>query len=245
MPRYKLTIEYDGTPYVGWQKQEGYASVQAALEKACSAFVRTPVELFCAGRTDAGVHAIGQVVHVDFPVTRTPKSIIEALNIALLKESICVVGAEELPDHFHARFDAKMRHYRYKILNRFPRGTLDGLRTWHIKNHLDIGAMQAAANHLLGTHDFTSFRSSECQGGSPIRTLDAITVERHGEQVWIDVSAQSFLHHQVRTIAGSLVYVGKGTRTIVWMAEALAARDRRAAGPNAPACGLYFMKVDY
>ena len=248
MPRYKLTIEYDGTPYCGWQKQANGPSVQAAIEAACEKFLHVSVELTVAGRTDAGVHAKGQVAHVDFPVAREPFNIREGLNKLLIPHPIVILKAEEVSAEFNARLDAQKRHYLYRILNRDARPTLDVTRAWHVFYPLDIAAMQEAAQHLIGHHDFTSFRSSECQAQSPMRTLDEILIKRRTKDpshVMINVVAKSFLHRQVRNITGTLMLVGAGKWKPEQVKEALAARDRRAAGPTAPAHGLYLMKVEY
>jgi tRNA pseudouridine38-40 synthase len=248
MPRYKITIEYDGTPYVGWQRQEGQPTVQGVLELALQAFVGNPVEVMCAGRTDAGVHARGQVAHFDLPMPRKPFNICEGLNVLMLPHPISIIAAEEVPDTFHARFDAQKRHYLYRIINRSSRLALDETRAWHLFRPLDLDAMREAAQHLIGTHDFTTFRSSTCQGKSPVKTLDEIRIttrENRSDQVMIYVSSKSFLHHQVRNIVGTLAQVGMGKWTPDRVREARDALDRRAGGPTAPAHGLYFMKVDY
>lgn len=248
MPRYKLIIEYDGTPFSGWQKQEeGRLTVQEVLEAACTSFMgsSTLVEVHCSGRTDAGVHAIGQVAHVDFHEARIPQNIIRGINILTLPHPVAVISAEIVPDDFHARFSAKSRSYRYRVVNREARLTLDEKRAWHIRKPLDIDAMNEAASYLLGHHDFTSFRSTVCQSNSPMKTLDVLKAERMGDDVFITASSRSFLHHQVRNMAGTLVLVGRGKWKPVQVKEALEARDRRASGPNAPAEGLYFWKVEY
>lgn len=250
MPRYKLTLEYDGTPYSGWQKQSEAASVQAVLEAACTHFMHAPtlIEVQCAGRTDAGVHARGQVVHVDFSEAREPHTIMRGLNALMVPHPIAVLSAELVADDFSARFDAKTRHYLYRIINRKARGALDSNRAWHVHKPLDIAAMNAAAQLLIGHHDFSSFRSTACQSQSPIKTLDTLVVKQrttNPEQIMIYTSARSFLHHQVRNMVGTLVYVGIGKWPVEKVAEALAAKNRRAGGPMAPAHGLYFMKVEY
>ncbi len=248
MPRYKLTIEYDGTPYKGWQKQENGASVQAAIEAACLQFVNQPVELSVAGRTDAGVHAKGQVAHVDFPISRDPFNIREGLNKILLPHPIAIINAEEVSPDFHARLSAKKRHYLYRIINRDARPTLDATRGWHVFYKLDIKAMNEAAEHLIGHHDFSSFRASECQARSPMKTLDSLTIKRRKKdptQVMIKTSAKSFLHHHVRNIVGTLMLVGAGKWKPEQVKEALDAKTRTAGGPMAPAHGLYLMKVEY
>ena len=245
MPRYKLTLEYDGTPYAGWQTQAHLPTVQAALEGALAAFYAQPVATFCAGRTDAGVHALGQVVHVDAPEAREPYAIAKGLNALLLPQPIAVLKAEEVPADFDARLSARRRHYRYRILNRPARPALDAMRVWNIHRPLDILAMEEAAQHLIGRHDFTSFRSSECQSASPVKTLDTLTITRAGEEVILTASAKSFLHHQVRIMVGTMALVGMGKWPATRVAEALAARDRKAGGLTAPACGLYFVQVEY
>lgn len=248
MPRYKLTVEYDGTPYCGWQRHEDNPTVQASLEAALEKFMKAPVEATVAGRTDAGVHARGQVVHVDLATPRDPFNICEGLNVLLLPQPISIVKAEEVSPEFHARFDAKKRHYLYRIINRSSRLALDGTRAWHVFRPLDIAAMNEAAQHLLGHHDFTSFRDSKCQAKNPMRTLDELRVatrEKNPEQVMIYTSARSYLHHQVRNMVGTLVQVGMGKWKPEQVKEALEAKDRRAAGPTAPAHGLYFMRVEY
>ena len=248
MPRYKLTIEYDGTPFCGWQKQDGQRSVQGALEAAAAQFVQAPVELFCAGRTDAGVHARGQVAHMDLPVERAPFNICEGLNTILLPHPITVLAAEEVAPEFHARFDAKQRYYLYRIINRSSRLALDATRAWHIYRPLDLDAMREAASHLIGTHDFTTFRSTQCQSKSPLKTLDEIRIvqrKKNPEQIMVYLSARSFLHHQVRNMMGTLSLVGMGKWTPEQVREARDAKNRSAGGPTAPAHGLYLMQVDY
>jgi tRNA pseudouridine38-40 synthase len=245
MPRYKLTIEYDGTPFNGWQKQGGLPTVQAVLEAAVSSYVATPTEVWCAGRTDAGVHATGQVAHVDLPEVRDVNQIVRGVNNLSLPHPVVVVKAEEVSPEFHARFDAKARHYHYKIVNRPARTALDGLRAWYVRKELDVSAMREAAAHLVGHHDFSSFRSNECQSKSPIKTLDALEVSRDGEQIDIHVSAKSFLHNQVRIMVGTLALVGRGKWTPADVKKALDAKNRIAGGTTAPACGLYLTQVDY
>jgi tRNA pseudouridine38-40 synthase len=247
MPRYKLTIEYDGTPFCGWQKQADDLSVQTVLEHACMQFMAAdaPIEVTCSGRTDAGVHAWGQVAHVDFAEARPIFNIIQGLNNYMLPHPVSVVAAEEVAADFNARFDARMRHYRYRIINRKARIAIDALRAWQVPNALNEAAMQTAANHLLGHHDFSSFRSSHCQAKSAMRTVSAISVTRQHEEITIDCSARSFLHHQVRNMVGTLVQVGLGNWQPEKVKAVLEARDRREAGANAPAHGLYFMRVEY
>jgi tRNA pseudouridine38-40 synthase len=250
MPRYKLTLEYDGTNYSGWQKQNEAPSVQAVLERATTHFMNAAetVEVQYAGRTDAGVHARGQVVHVDFAEERPINAIVRGLNALMLPHPVSVLTAERVADDFSARFNAQKRHYLYRIVNRKGQPALDANRAWHVHKPLDVDAMQRAANILVGHHDFSSFRGGECQAKSPIKTLDTLVVKQrttNPEQVMIRTSAKSFLHHQVRNMVGTLVYVGIGKWKVEQVAEALAARDRRAGGPMAPANGLYLMKVEY
>lgn len=245
MPRYKLTIEYDGTAYSGWQIQDDVPSIQGALQAAISHFYNQPIEVQCSGRTDAGVHAKGQVAHFDAPDERDAYIIAKGINAIMIPQPIVVKTAELVHDEFHARFDAKQRHYEYRVLNRPSRAALDINRAWDIFRPLDINKMQEAAGFLIGHHDFTSFRSMECQANSPMRTLDALTIERRGEDVFFNLSAKSFLHNQVRIMVGTLCMVGVGKMTVAQVKEALDARDRQKAGITAPACGLYFMRVDY
>ncbi|MFZ4541590.1 MAG: tRNA pseudouridine(38-40) synthase TruA [Rickettsiales bacterium] len=250
MPRYKLTLEYDGTPYCGWQKQTEAPSVQAVLEAALGEFmnVGAPIDTQCAGRTDSGVHARGQVVHVDLAEERVPHNIILGLNALMVPHPVAVVSAELVSDDFSARFGAKKRHYIYRIVNRPGRLALDESRAWHVHKPLDLAAMNAAAQLLIGTHDFTTFRAGECQSTSPVKTLDTLEViarKNNPEQVMVRTNARSFLHHQVRNMVGTLQYVGIGKWSMEQVAEALAAKDRRAGGPMAPSHGLYLMKVDY
>ncbi|OYW14359.1 MAG: tRNA pseudouridine(38-40) synthase TruA, partial [Rhodospirillales bacterium 12-54-5] len=245
MPRYKLTIEYDGAPFHGWQKQEGIKTVQGALEEAFAKFVQAPVEVVCAGRTDARVHARGQVAHVDLPMHREPVNIRKGVNTYLLPNPIVILKAEPVGDDFHARFDAKSRHYLYRILNRSSWPTVDAAHVWHVPQPMDLDAMREAATHLIGHHDFTTFRDRECQANSPMRTLDTLEItqlKHRPEQVMVKLSARSFLHHQVRNMMGGLMLVGTGKWAPDDMQKAMEARDRVAGGPTAPAHALYFMK---
>lgn len=246
MPRFKLTIEYDGTPYFGWQRQHDDISVQQEIETAITKFAQVEARIQCAGRTDTGVHAAGQVAHVDLPENRTdPYTIREAINFHLIPQPIVVLKAEPVADDFNARFDAIRRAYRYRIINRQPRLTFDTTRAWHVPYKLDDTPMHEACRLLTGTHDFTSFRSSICQGKSPVKTIEKFTLTRHGEEVWVDIEARSFLHHQVRNLVGTLMLVGQGKWSVADIQKALDARDRRAGGPTAPPGGLTFMRVDY
>jgi tRNA pseudouridine38-40 synthase len=245
MPRFKLLIEYDGAPFVGWQSQENGLSVQDVLEAALQAFCGAEVNVHGAGRTDAGVHALGQVAHVDLPKDYDGDTVRDALNAHLRPHPVGVLQADPVPDTFHARFSAVRRHYRYRIVNRRADLTLDRGRAWRVPRPLDIGAMQAAAQRLVGQHDFTTFRAAECQAPSPVKTLDALDIARSGDEVGVTAAARSFLHHQVRSMVGSLAWVGEGRWSGDDLSAALAARDRTACGPVAPPEGLYLVRVDY
>jgi tRNA pseudouridine38-40 synthase len=245
MPRYKLTIEYDGTPFCGWQIQENGATVQGALEAAVKAICGEPVRVHGAGRTDAGVHALAQVAHCDIPKHFPPGRLRDGLNAHLRPHPIGVLSAEIVPDTFEARFSAKKRHYLYRIANTRANLALDVERVWRLPRHLDTEAMHAAAQRLIGKHDFTTFRDTECQAKSPEKTLDQLDVVRNGDAVSILTSARSFLHSQVRSMVGSLVWVGEGRWNADDLAAALAARNRAACGPVAPPEGLYLVRVEY
>ncbi len=245
MPRYKLTIEYDGTGLMGWQRQAHGPSVQQYLEEAIEKFCGEQVEVFCSGRTDAGVHALGQVAHIDLSRAHPSFTIMQAVNFHLIGQRIIIVDAADAPEDFHARFSAIQRHYLYRIINRRARPALEEGKAWHIPLPLDTQAMQEAAQVLVGHHDFTTFRSSECQGKSPEKTLEVLDVAGEGENVLVYARSRSFLHHQVRNMVGSLAQVGLGKWSKQDLHSALLARNRRAGGPTAPAEGLYFLKVDY
>jgi len=245
MPRYALTVEYDGGPFVGWQRQLNGASIQARLEDAVFAVNGARVVVHGAGRTDAGVHALGQVAHVDLVKDWPCDRLRDALNAHLKPDPIAICYVESVSLAFEARFSAIRRHYRYLIDNRRAPLTLTLGRAWHVKWSLDAQAMHEAAQSLLGRHDFTTFRASECQASSPIRTLERLDVRRSGERIEIDVSARSFLHNQVRSIAGSLEHVGSGKWRPADLIAALDARDRKRCGQVAPPQGLYLMAVDY
>lgn len=245
MPRYKLTIEYDGTGYHGWQRQDEYPSIQQELEEAIERFCGQHCEVFCAGRTDAGVHAMGQVAHVDFAEPRKPFAIQQGINFHMALRQISVVAVEEVSDDFHARFTATKREYLYRIINRSAWLALDRNRVWLVPEKLDAEAMHEAAQLLLGHHDFTSFRDTACQSKSPVKTLDRLDVVRYGQEIRFHVSAQSFLHHQVRNMVGTLRLIGNGKWTQQDLLRALEAKNRRAAGETAPADGLYLVKVSY
>ncbi len=245
MPRYKLVIEYDGSPFVGWQRQDNGVSVQEVLETAAQKFCGAPVAFFAAGRTDAGVHALGQVAHIDLPTATRETTICNAINHHLGNHQVAVLHAEMTDDDFDARFSARQRAYRYRIINRRAPLTVEAGRAWQVASPLDIQAMQAGADLLIGSHDFTSFRSAHCTARSPLKTLDHLEVTGKGDIIHIEVRARSFMHHQVRIIAGTLRQVGEGKWQIADIGKALAARDRSAAGPTAPPQGLYFLEVVY
>jgi tRNA pseudouridine38-40 synthase len=245
MPRYKLTIEYDGTTFVGWQSQENGTSVQAVLTEAIAAFAGERVAVGGAGRTDAGVHALGQVAHIDLAKEWDGETVREAINFHLRPQPVAVLTAERAAPDFDARFSAVRRHYLYRIVNRRADLTLDQNRAWRVARPLDAEAMHAAARRLIGRHDFTTFRAAECQAKSPVKTLDRLDVARAAEEIRITASARSFLQHQVRSMVGSLVHVGEGKWTADDLASALAARDRTACGQVAPPQGLYLVQVDY
>ena len=245
MPRYRLTIEYDGTPFVGWQAQDNGVSVQGLLTDAAAAFTGERVTVNGAGRTDAGVHALGQTAHVDFAKDWDDDTVRDAFNFHLRPQPVAVLSAQHVAADFDARFSAKKRHYLYRIVNRRADLALEPDRAWRVPRPLDCGAMHAAAQQLLGRHDFTTFRSTECQAGSPVKTLDRLDVTRDGDDVRVTASARSFLQHQVRSMVGSLVHVGDGKWSIADLATALAARDRAACGQVAPPHGLYLVRVDY
>jgi tRNA pseudouridine38-40 synthase len=245
MPRYKLLIEYDGTPYVGWQAQDNGSSVQGALTDAIAAFAGERAAVNGAGRTDTGVHALGQVAHVDLTKDWETDTVRDAINFHLRPQPVTVLAAEWVAETFDARFSAVKRHYLYRIVNRRADLTLEQNRAWRVPRPLDGAAMQAAARSLIGRHDFTTFRSTECQAKSPVKTLDRLDVARDGDDVRITASARSFLQHQVRSMVGSLVHVGEGKWSVGDLAAALAARDRAACGQVAPPQGLYLVRVEY
>lgn len=245
MPRYKLIIEYDGAPFCGWQYQDNGPSVQGALENAVKAMTGEAVRVNGAGRTDAGVHALGQVAHIDLTKAYRADRVRDALNAHLRPNPIGVLSTEIVPDDFDARFSAVRRHYLYRIANRRANLAVDAGHVWRVARPLDAGAMHQAAQVLIGKHDFTTFRDTECQAKSPEKTLDVLNVTRDGENVNITTNARSFLHSQVRSMVGSLVWVGHGRWTASDMRKALEAKDRAACGPVAPPDGLYLVRVDY
>jgi tRNA pseudouridine38-40 synthase len=245
MPRYRLTLEYDGGPFVGWQRQDNGVSVQAVLEVALSRFTgETPVAT-AAGRTDAGVHALGQVVHFDLARDWEPAKIRDALNFHLRPHPVAALAAARAADDFSARMSARRRRYLFRFLARRAPPALERGRVWHVDRDLDVDAMHAAAQGLVGHHDFTTFRASECQAKSPLKTLDRLDVRCVGEEIHVDAVARSFLHHQVRNMVGTLKLVGEGKWSAGDVTNALERRDRRAGGPTAPPDGLYLVAVDY
>ena len=245
MPRYRLTIEYDGRAYHGFQAQEALPSVQGAIEAAVKSFSGETLRLQAAGRTDTGVHATGQVVHIDLSKDWKPEVVRNALNAYLVDERVSVLEAEVAEGDWHARFSATERRYLYRILNRPSPPALDKGRVWHVKKPLDAEAMHAAAQVLIGHHDFTTFRHVACQAKSPMKTLDVARVARVGEEVHLVFASRSFLHRQVRSMAGSLAEVGIGRWSAADLKAALEAKDRKACGPVAPADGLYLTGVSY
>jgi tRNA pseudouridine38-40 synthase len=245
MPRYKLTIEYDGTPFRGWQVQTDDLTVQGALQAAAKALSGEDVLVYGAGRTDAGVHALGQVAHLDLTKSFRADQVRDGLNAHLRPHPIGVLAVEIVDNSFEARFSAIKRHYRYRIINRRADLAVDLGRAWRVPKPLDTGEMHRAAQCLVGKHDFTTFRAVECQAKSPEKTLDTLDVAHDGDNVTITTSARSFLHHQVRSMVGSLVWVGEGRWSAGDLEDALEARDRAACGPVAPPEGLYLVKVEY
>ncbi len=245
MSRFKLLIEYDGTPYSGWQRQDNAPSIQAALESAAEALCGEETVIFAAGRTDAGVHAIAMTAHIDLPKDYMPDTVRDAINQYLKPAPISVLSAERVSDQFHARFSCIARHYRYEIINRRSPIALKRNRAWQVSAPIDAAVMHEAAQLLTGKHDFSTFRTAQCQATSPIKTLSAISVKRDAEKVTIDCSAPSFLHSQVRSLAGSLVKVGLGRWAPSKLKAVLQSCDRSECGPVAPACGLYFLQADY
>jgi pseudouridylate synthase I len=247
MQRFKMVIEYDGTPYSGWQLQAENHSVQKAVEDAIARFAGHPVRVQCAGRTDAGVHATAQVINVDLEKDWTPDTVRDATNAHLRRagEAVSVLSAEEVSDSFNARISARKRHYLYRILNRRPQPALDANRVWHVPWKLDAAIMHDAAQTLIGQHDFSTFRASECQAKSPVKTLERLDVESIGEEIRIFASARSFLHHQVRSMVGTIAQAGAGRWSVADVKAALDSRERSRCGPMAPSSGLYLIGVEY
>ncbi len=245
MPRYKLLIEYDGSGFVGWQRQDNGLGVQQVVEEAVQAFAGETTLVQCAGRTDAGVHAFGQVAHVDLARDWKPDRVRDALNAHLRSHAVSVVAVDAVDEDFHARFSARERAYEYRILNRRAPPAIERGHVWWLPRPLDSDAMAMAARELLGHHDFTTFRAVGCQANSPEKTLDQLDVARFGEMIVVTARARSFLHHQVRNMVGTLTLVGDGKWQASDIADALAARNRQAGGPTAPADGLYLTGVGY
>jgi tRNA pseudouridine38-40 synthase len=245
MPRFKLTIEYDGTPFFGWQVQDTALTVAGVLETAVEKLSGERTKIFGAGRTDAGVHALGQVAHLDLSKNWETDTIRDGLNAHLRPHPVAVLSAEKAADDFDARFSAIKRHYVYKIINRRADLALERGHAWRVARPLDERAMHEAAQALVGNHDFTTFRAAECQANSPVKTLDVLNVSRAGEEIRVEASARSFLHHQVRSMVGSLAQVGDGKWNVADLKQVLDARDRSACGPVAPPDGLYLVRVDY
>jgi tRNA pseudouridine38-40 synthase len=243
--RFALTLEFDGTPFMGLQRQPHGPSVQGAVEDAVFRVTGEAVNMVAAGRTDAGVHALAMRAHVDVAKDIAPFRLMEALNYHLRPAPVAVLDCVVVPDDWHARFSCVGRSYIYRIANRRAPLTLGAQRAWAVSQPLDAGAMDEAAQALVGCHDFTTFRSVHCQSASPVKTLDRLNVRREGEAVIITTAARSYLHHQVRSMVGCLALVGMGRWPVARMADALAARDRRELGMNAPACGLYFEGAVY
>ena len=245
MTRWKLTIEYDGGPFMGWQRQEHGPSVQQTLEEALLRMSGEEAAFFAAGRTDAGVHALAMSAHVDVMKSLTPHRLREGLNALVRPHPISVLEVEQVADDWHARFSCIGRRYLYRILSRRAPPALDAGRVWHIPVSLDLAPMQESAGHLVGKHDFTTFRSAQCQSESPVKTLDRLEVSRAGDEIHVAAAARSFLHHQVRSMVGCLAMVGRGQWKPEDMRTALEARDRSALGFNAPPQGLYFVEAIY
>ncbi|MBL0319445.1 MAG: tRNA pseudouridine(38-40) synthase TruA [Alphaproteobacteria bacterium] len=243
--RFKLTIEYDGTLYHGWQMQEGLATIQGALQEAIFVLTGERADIYVSGRTDAGVHALAQVAHVDIRKELRPFQVMSALNSLLKPQPISILHAEDVAFDFHARFSTLYRQYRYRIINRRAPLAIEHNRAWRVVKPLDVALMQRAANHLIGHHDFSSFRSTECQAASPMKHLDVLQCLQQGDAIEIMAKAPSFLHNQVRITVGTLAEVGMGNRLPDEIKTILDAKDRRAAGQTAPACGLYLEHIGY
>ncbi len=245
--KYKIEIEYDGSNLVGWQKQPDQPgkSVEEILENAIFELTLQRVKLNCAGRTDAGVHALAQVADFSLEKNFDPINIITGVNRFLIGHKIAITNCQIVDESFHSRYDAKSRIYRYNIINRIAKPAIDANRAWHVKAPLDIEAMREACQYLIGLHDFSSFRDSKCQSDTPIRRVNDIKIAKHGQEITIEIEAKSFLHHMVRNIVGTLYLVGKGQIKPQEMQNILGAKDRTKSGRNAPACGLYFLGVRY
>jgi len=245
LTRFRITVEFDGRPYMGWQRQPHGPTVQAAIEQAAHAILGEPVSVHCAGRTDAGVHGRAMVAHLDVARPITPFRLMEGINAKLIPQPVAILDCAQVDDDFHARFSCLARHYEYIIVNRRAPLALQPGLAWRIRPALDAGAMHAAAQRLVGRHDFTTFRSVHCQSDSPLKTLDRLDVVRECETIRVFASARSFLHHQVRSMVGCLSLVGRGKWSADDLQAALDAADRHALGLNAPPDGLYFVRADY
>lgn len=243
MTRFRITLEYDGTDLIGWQENRQGPSVQSVLRDAIYAFCGVRPDVVAAGRTDAGVHAIAMVAHFDLPGDYTANTVMRAVNFYLVGRPVAILSCDIVPDDFNARFDCVARHYKYVVLNRSAAPVLNKNRVWWVPRALDVAAMRNAATRLVGHHDFTSFRATQCQAKSPIKTLDVCNITADGDNIIFEFSARSFLHHQVRNMVGTLVEIGLGKPYDI--DEIFAARARSAAGPTAPASGLYFISADY
>lgn len=243
MTRFRITLEYDGTDLIGWQENRQGSSVQSVLRDAIYAFCGVRPDVVAAGRTDAGVHAIAMVAHFDLPGDYTANTVMRAVNFYLVGRPVAILSCDIVPDDFNARFDCVARHYKYIVLNRSAAPVLNKNRVWWVPRALDVAAMRNAATRLVGHHDFTSFRATQCQAKSPIKTLDVCNITADGDNIIFEFSARSFLHHQVRNMVGTLVEIGLGKPYDI--DEIFAARARSAAGPTAPASGLYFISADY
>ena len=243
MPRYKLTLEYDGTNLIGWQENRQGPSVQSIVKDAIEQFCGARPDVVGAGRTDAGVHAVAMTAHVDIDGDNDAQTVMRALNFYLMGKPVSVLGCEIVPDDFNARFNCIARHYKYIVLNRGAEPVLMRHRVYWVARPLDVAAMRAAAQKLIGNHDFTSFRASECQAKSPVKTLDRIEITQSGDEIIFEFSARSFLHHMVRNIVGTLIEIGHGKPYDI--DAVLAAKNRASAGPTAPSAGLYFIRADY
>lgn len=245
MTRWRLAVEFDGGPFMGWQRQDHGPSVQQAIEEAITAMTGEEARIHCAGRTDAGVHGLAMTAHVDIAKPFTAFRLAEGINGLIRPNPVSILDAQEVEDEFHARFSCVGRRYLYRILNRRAPPALDRGKVWHVAKPLDVDAMHEGAQHLVGHHDFTTFRSVNCQSDSPVKTLDSLTVERLGNEIHVCAAARSFLHHQVRSMVGSLAQVGLGRWTPGDVKKALDAKDRAALGLNAPPEGLYFVEALY
>ena len=243
MTRYKINIEYDGTDLIGWQENQQGPSVQSLLQDAIFKFCGEKTEVYSAGRTDAGVHALSMVAHFDLEKDSDAQTVMRAMNFYLNDKPVSVLSCEKVSDDFHARFSCKKRNYKYIVVNRSAPVVLRKNRVWWVPQKLDVESMKAAAQKLIGKHDFTSFRAAQCQAKSPIKTLDSCVITQNGDEIIFEFSAQSFLHHQVRNMVGTLVEIGLGKDLDI--DKIFEAKDRSAAGINAPACGLYFVSAEY